>query len=469
VNPRFTLNYGLRFDIPTYPDTPHANPVAVQNFGYATDVTPSPKLISPRAGFNWDIGGDGQQQVRGGAGIFAGRTPYVWISNQYGNTGIDFTRIGASFNTRNMIPFVPDATNQPKVVTGASAGTFTNEIDLVDPNFKYPQNLRTNLAYDRKLGLWGMVGTVEGMYAKTLEDIAYQNLNFVPSGQTRASDGRPIFTRKVSSLSDVIFLTNTTKGYSWTLNAKVERPFRNNLYFMASYLYGKSYTVMDGTSDQAASNWGNIYLPGDPNNAPLTQSRFSPGSRVTAAVSYNFKFAKQLSLILSAFYSGQSGRPYTAIFLSDVNGDNRFSNDLVFVPSSADQVHVINGTYEQLDAFLNKDPLFSKYRGQIVPRNAIFGPWQNELDLSANLGVPFSGKRVEVKLDMLNFLNLLNKDWGVMNYAYYGDIAPIGVSIASDGKYTYNLSTINNPNYKPFNTDDLRSRWQAAVKFRVRF
>ena len=47
-----TLTYGVRVDIPRFPDKPTANPVAVTNFGYATDECPSGVLWSPRVGFN---------------------------------------------------------------------------------------------------------------------------------------------------------------------------------------------------------------------------------------------------------------------------------------------------------------------------------------------------------------------------------------------------------------------------------
>ena len=81
----FTLNYGIRYDQPHFPDKPSANPVSVADFGYRTDVVPAPKMLSPRVGFNWDLshGSDNRQQIRGGVGSFAGRTPYVWLSNQY--------------------------------------------------------------------------------------------------------------------------------------------------------------------------------------------------------------------------------------------------------------------------------------------------------------------------------------------------------------------------------------------------
>ena len=90
---RFAETYGIRGDIPRFPDTPLANPLAVTDFNLRTDITPSPMAWSPRAGFNWALGagsGGRQSQVRGGVGLFSGRTPYVWLSNQYGNTGVDY-------------------------------------------------------------------------------------------------------------------------------------------------------------------------------------------------------------------------------------------------------------------------------------------------------------------------------------------------------------------------------------------
>ena len=94
--PNVTLTYGLRVDAPQFPDKPTANPVAVANFGYATDVVPNDVQWSPRVGFNWALNGTNTAQFRGGVGLFTGRPAYVWISNQFGNTGIDFTRIGAA-------------------------------------------------------------------------------------------------------------------------------------------------------------------------------------------------------------------------------------------------------------------------------------------------------------------------------------------------------------------------------------
>jgi hypothetical protein len=96
VSPVLTLTTGMRIDVPMFPDKPTANPKSVELFGYATDVVPEGVQYSPRIGFNYAPRADATEQIRGGIGLFNGRTPYVWLSNQFGNTGIEFSRISAA-------------------------------------------------------------------------------------------------------------------------------------------------------------------------------------------------------------------------------------------------------------------------------------------------------------------------------------------------------------------------------------
>jgi outer membrane receptor for ferrienterochelin and colicin len=472
VTPRVTLNLGLRLDKPFFPDKPTANPASVAAFGYATDVVPNPTMFSPRIGFNWDVKGDGMRQLRGGAGIFSGRTPYVWLSNQYGNTGIEFQRIGASFNANNRIPFATDPFNQPKTVTGATAGTFTNEIDLVDPDYKYPEVLRGNLAYDHDLGFGDLVGTVEFFGSTTFKDIAYNNLNRVP-GPTTLFDGRPIFVRQVPTLSDAVLLTNTSEGSQWSISGKLERPFRNGFFASGSYIYGRSKSINDGTSSQALSNWRFVYVPGDINNPPLAYSNFDLGHRINVALSYELKLLEHFHPVLSLFYNGQSGRPYSVLFNTDVNADGTIGNDLLFVPASVNDVVVRNGTPEQLEAFIAGDAGLSANRGKIVPRNASRAPWTNSLDFRLAFDVPLGGakRKLEFTFDVLNMLNLFDSSWGRFQFTGNQNIAPIqyaGIDAATS-KPIYNIATLASPTFTKFITDDLRSRWQAQFGVRFRF
>src|SRR5262249_28458435 len=157
--------------------------------GLRTELVPAPKMFSPRIGCNWDLSGGSSngQQIRGGIGSFAGRTPYVWLSNQYGNTGVDFTALAVTFNAANRGAFVADPNKQPTSVPGGIAGNQT--VNFIDPDYKFPQVLRGNLAYDHELGFRGVVGVGEFLGGKTLKETTYKNLDCVQVG-TRCG-GRP--------------------------------------------------------------------------------------------------------------------------------------------------------------------------------------------------------------------------------------------------------------------------------------
>ena len=165
-------------------------------------------------------------------------------------------------------------------------------------------------------------------------------------------------------------------------------------------------------------------------------------------------------------------------FNGDANADGRTSNDLLFIPSSSDQVVVYSSvagqtvTWDQLNAFLNSTAA-KDYRGQIIPRNAGRAPWMNQMDFRWALTIPTGGKtKAEVTLDVFNFLNILNQNWG---WAYYGsfpstNLIGYGGIDAATGKVKYNLATITSSTFQgTFTRDDLRSRHQAQIGVRFRF
>jgi len=468
VASNLTLTYGFRVDIPSFPDTPGRNPVSETFYGKRTDVAPEPKMYSPRVGFNWDLsnGGAKREQVRGGVGLFAGRTPYVWLSNQYGNTGLDFTRVSVTYNPNNKITFVPDPNNQPRNVGGAA----TNEIDLVDPDYKFPSVVRGNLAYDRELGFWGLVGTGEVLFSKNIKDIKYQNLNYAITGTD--ADGRPTYSRVVPSLSDVIFLTNTSAGNQWSVSLKVDRPFQNGFFFSGSYLYGDSRSVSDGTSSQAASNWGNVYISGDVNNPPLARSNFSVGNQIKLSATIPIPLGKGFSSNASFFYTGQSGRPYVLVINGDANGDGRTTNDIVYVPANPGEVIIQNGSFDQLSTFFASDDSTKDVKGGYPARNAGRAPWTNGLDFRYAVDVPTVGRtKIELTMDVLNLINLFDSSKGWSVFPNFNSPLPVrfrGFDAATK-RPIYDLSPINAATYNTFTRDDLRSRWQAQWGLRVRF
>ena len=153
-----TVTAGLRLDVPSsrtrasQTPTPTASRSGTKRAAvqYQSGELPDAKILwSPRVGLNWDVSGDGQTQIRGGTGVFTGRPAYVWISNQIGNTGV-LTGFDQLDNTTAR-PFHPDPNRYKPTTppTGAPAATY--ELALTDPDFKFPQIWRSNIAVDRRL------------------------------------------------------------------------------------------------------------------------------------------------------------------------------------------------------------------------------------------------------------------------------------------------------------------------------
>lgn len=469
VLPNLNLTFGARLTVPIIPQKPTANPEVEQIYGIATDHSPSGNILfSPRAGFNWDVNADNTTQIRGGIGLFSGRTPYVWISNQFSNTGIEFTRIEARGD--NAPQFVADPYNQP--ISGFTGAT--NEINLISEDYKYPQILRTSLGIDQKLPL-GFTGTAEFIYSRTVNDILYENLNIVPTGET-LSDGRPLYGEpdlygnpnyKNPDYSYVIHLTNTGKGYQYMLSFQLRRQSKH-FNFNASYTYGMAKDKNSGTSSQAKSNWRYNPTQGNPDDPPLAFSTFDLRHKINVAATFNFELIKRATSSLSLIYSGFSGYPFSFIYYGDANGDGQ-RNDLVYVPETENDIILTSNNWAELDAYINDHPGLNDYRGEIVDRNASRDPWKHRVDLRFSQDIPFPGLSrgaIQMVLNIMNFTNLLNKEWGQYEYIKY-DASPmtfLGVDEAT-GKQIISFSS----KYGQYTINDYLSRWQMQLGARIRF
>ncbi len=482
VRPNLVLTLGARVDVPIINSTPAANPLVPDVYGA---IVPGIKtnqaasgnvLFSPRFGFNWDVLNDKTTQIRGGIGLFSGRTPYVWISNQFSNTGMEFTRLSIA---SGVPAFVPDPLNQPTAGTGS-----TSEVDMIDPNFKYPQLFRANLAVDRELP-FGIMGTVEFIYSKNLSEINYQNLNIRKLDAT-GMGGRFLYARDVSTkVTDAIYLTNTNKGYQYSLSIQLQKNFSNRSWFNAFYSYGQAKDINSGTSSQAASNFGYNNIRYNPNDPELVWSNFDVRHRLGFAFSWQLNLIRNAPTTLSMFYGGRSGRPYATTYnYFDANGDRASGNDLVYVPASQSEVIFVNssgvawadqdGLWATFNKFISGDPGLADNRGKIVPRNASREPWYHTLDIRIAQDIPVpvvNGHRLQFTLDIINLLNLFNYDWGKSYYVSNQNDTPwtlqgsnYGVDAAT-GKMR--IQWTDRPNR--FAMSQLGSRWQIQAGFRYSF
>ncbi len=485
----FRLTYGLRVDVPIIGDKPLRNPKIEAAFpGYRTDNTPSGQLLwAPRVGFNFNVNGDRSLILRGGAGIFTGRVPFVWLSNQFTNSGMLFGTVdarGTAINGGN--GFDPDVADQKNM----GAGSTRAEVNLVSENFKIPQVLRYNLAGDFRMP-GGINLTLEGILSKTLNNIVYSDINISGSNGTinpalsGGADLRPSYTNQrvsAQNFTNVILLSNSSRGYTYSLTTQLQKSFKFGLDVMAAYTNGASASLNDGASSTALSNWEFVQIVNNPNNPDLTRSNFDLKHRLIGSLGYNVSYGrnKAFGTGISLFYAGNSGSPYTYLYNGDVNGDGAFSNDLIYVPRTMSEIKLVNlgsganlvtpaQQWAALDAYINQDEYLRTRRGQYAERNGATTPWEHRFDLriSQDLGITINEKvhKLQLTFDVFNVGNLINKDWGrsyfVSNQAYQ----LITYTTSGGGGYTFRAPAEN----KAYNVSDLGSRWQGQFGVRYSF
>ena len=440
---RLSTTFGLRVDLPGLTSNPGQNQDVLTTLGINTsDVPRNVKQWSPRFGFNWDVTGDQRNQLRGGSGVFVGRPAYVWLSNLFGNSGVN--GYGNLFcpNMGNA-PGMPNAGTLPAQACTANAAATPNiTANTVDPNLKFPSVWRSSLGYDRLLP-WNVIATFEALYTRSVANFYYQNIGLVddPIGTDRngrslygdipSAGGAPIPSRKpvpgstpARTLGDVINLSNTkTHDYAYSYTGQLQKRFSNSFEGSLAYTYGRSYDVWDLTSSIAFSNWsfGRSYS-GRQDAQDLYPSKFDVPHRVIAGGTYSFASKTDVSVN----FVGESGIPFEYIYGSDINGDGSSGNDLVYVPTDAHVASEIlfqqNGNLtpamqaDSLEAFISAHDCLNSQRGKIMLRNSCRTPWTKFMNASVRQSLPtLKGQNFILQLDIFNFLNLLNKDWGAQD------------------------------------------------------
>jgi outer membrane receptor protein involved in Fe transport len=493
VSESLRITGGLRADMAVYLDKPSYNPKVEELFGLRTDKLPDSKIqLSPRLGFNWDVKNDQKTQVRGGVGLFTGRPAYVWISNQYGGTGMDI----ASIDLRGNSTPTPAPALSADIASTFATGTGTppkSSIAITSPDFKNPQLLRANLAADQVLG-GGFTLTLEGIFSKTRNDVLPVDLNLVEPTTTLPGDGRPVFptNRNVSTeFFNVIQLQNTSKGYQYSLTAELKKQFTKNLFANVAYTYGQARDLYSGTSSTAVSTWEfNPHVLG-PNNLTLSYSNFDLRNRVIASASYRKEYINHLATTISFFYNGQNGPAYSYTYYGgDINNDGgqntSNSNDLIYIPRDRNDIVLttagtsdprsLDQIWDELNTFIENDKYLSEHRGQYAARNGARAPFQHRVDmrLMQDIFTNLGGRNhtLQLTVDVTNIGNLLNKDWGrdyfILNdnfglLRYQGTEGP-------GGRPTFTFGDGVNPSPKEgFQVSQLSSRWQAQFGIRYIF
>lgn len=524
IKNNFTLTYGFRIDAPVFENKFESNPnVPALTFRDSKhyDVGQKPGtnlLVSPRLGFNWDLFNNQKTQVRGGIGSFSGPPPFVWISNQASNNGVQF----GSFSKIN-VPFSPDI-NANRLSAGAVNTSYN--LVLTDKDFKYPQVLKTSIAVDQKLPA-NFVATVEYSYSKDINAVNFENVNLPATGTalvgpdnriryygTKIYGGAGGETVTNPNITNAILMKNYSKGYGHVLTLQLQRSAKN-LYTSIAYTYSDVKTLNDGGSI-AASMWRDRPVKADPNAPELGRPNFYQPNRVISQASYRIEYAKHFATSIGLIFEAAPSPSSTLIPLTgagsytysgDLNNDGTGgNNDLIYIPKDQSEIVLVpvntgGGAitdtrtpaqmWNQLNNFINQDPYLSSHRGQYAERNAVVLPYFKRLDL--NITQDFylnTGKEkhtLRVSFDMINLGNFLNKNWGLTKT--FSTPFNTSQNAASFLKYEGQVNTTGDPNFGkprfsfpyqdaanqiPFTSSftestSIYSRWQGQIGIRYIF
>jgi hypothetical protein len=439
-----TMRFGIRFDMPHVLDHPDPNPTVLNWFGYETEDVPSGMLmISPRWGFNWQSEGARRWQVRGGAGLFTGQIPYVWLSDAFRNNGLGLNtrictgRIDVSPPEGNTVPpFVPGTHPQACVYSfGENSFQDARTVTVFRNGFKYPQELKFSLAADRELTS-SLSASASLLFSHAINQVVLQEKNLDdPSSGSGALDGfggsdRRLYggpgpvgnpDRLLSGHEQVLAAENETQDWSFALSGELKGQLTERLWFQGGYSYSRSFDHMSLVAGDMVSNFGFNAVDWDANQPSLRPSNFDRPHKIVASV-WGTPVPGLERTEISLLYVGQSGLPFSYVYGGDLNGDgypgvgpafDRW-NDLIYVPNRVEELPASPITLALLSEALESDPCLSRYRGRILERNACRSPWQNRLDL--RLGQGFSAWKTDLRLevDVINVLNLIHGKWGTI-------------------------------------------------------
>ena len=388
------------------------------------------------------------------------------------------------------------------------AGTVVpSTISALAPNFKFPSTWKTTLAFDKKIGS-GIIFTLEGIVNKDINPTVFRNPNLVspqPLNVTGYPDNRLFYPstvkdRFINPLTSAVFnattnpkpstpvangdargtqalntivMSNGSGGYYASLTARLEKQFSKGWYGSIAYVASAADNKFDGGGDQPLSAWQGTATVNGANYPEAGNASYIIPSRIIASLSYRKEYLKHLGTTVSLTYEGGSEGRFSYTYSADFNRDGT-NFDLIYIPTNATDpnqitfapksiTYSVNGvsktdTYtaaqqgQMFEDYINQDPYLRKHRGEYAQRNAVNRPWRNEVNVKilqdVFLNVGKKRNTLQFSLDIFNFGNLINHQWGILHTINASSIlVPTNVtSIVAGGtvKPTFQLATVGN-------------------------
>ncbi len=344
VMPGLTINLGARYDR--------------QNIAQPTVLNTDPQLLAAglltnhipvdtnnwgaRLGFAWTPKGSDRTVVRGGYGMFYGRTPAIMIGTAHSNNGINVQTL--TFTGAN-VPTYPNRFTTPPTGGASAAPT----IVLFDPNFKNPRVQQASFGVEQLLTN-DMAVSLNYLHAKGDDLPRSTDVNVAPATSTTipiqgdgtsASFKRFVGTKPFANFARIIEFQSTAKSEYNGLTVEVNKRYSNNWQARLAYTYGKATDTKSDATAVVPNGSDDAKYASDPTNFQVDNA---PGDndvrhRIVLSAVWNLDYAGGIqngalrALVsgwtLSGIISFQTGMPYSLTVNGDLNNDGNTRNDLV--------------------------------------------------------------------------------------------------------------------------------------------
>ncbi len=440
-----TLNitYGARYDLYDMQSRVPYNANFQNRVGFANTKTfKGLGAFQPRLGFDFKPPVP-HLKLRGGAGVFAGGAPDVYLSNSFSTTGVvtnqvNLTRTTSGASVYNQPVAVGDAAlnNVNGAAIPAALASFlstnvgslsTAPVNALSPGFDLPSTLKATFSAD--YDLFGIEFGADYIYSNVLQQVQFSDARSVVIG--RLPDGRPRYGARTNaggiSVLDTntdIVLGNTSKGRGHVWDVRASKTFDWGLSLGGSYTWQDVKDATPATSSTALSNYGNGAMV-DPNFAAYGRSNDETRWAFKYNIGFDHAFFGDYRTAIQLFGETRAGRNYSFTMIDTTGNPNRsavfgtLSNNnryLLYVPTGASDPLVSYdsaATQASLEGLINNTEL-KDYRGKIAGRNIARSRAFTRIDLHLEQQIPtFVGNsRVTVFADIENLPNLLNSKWG---------------------------------------------------------
>lgn len=337
---QLTLDLGLRWEGTYNPEPPNPNPL----FPLTGQLYDDTDNWMPRVGVAYDVFGTGKTVVRAAGGVFYGVTASIVFANVWFNNG----QVGVvQFLSGSQVPWPYNPQDVIDSISAAGAGL---DIDYADPNYQEARTYRVNFGVEQEL-IPDTSLSVDFLWADGENLMRRTDTNFAAPIPGAALNGRDLYSRSTrpnKQFGRLTMLTSAGEMEYMAVTAMLKSRIED-INLQASYTWSED---KDDDSNERSSGGVTYSEPFKPEADYGLSDRDRTHRFVVSAV-YNAPWDINVSGILTYM----SGRPYSAVWGIDLNGDGQTTDRAE--PGSGGTVWAERNTY-RVDEYANFDMRISK-------------------------------------------------------------------------------------------------------------